>query len=75
MATMLFLVGFLGLMIFPSRYISLGGYAVLFSILTVSLLLLEGGNALREWSFWAIAVLAFGCVAYWLMRRMKINLR
>jgi len=75
METMLFLVGFLGLMIFPSRYISLGGYAVLLSILTASLLMLEGGKALREWSFWVIAVLAFGCVAYWLRRRMKINLR
>jgi len=73
MATMLFLVGLLGFMIFPSKYISVGGYAALLSTLTASLLMLEGGKALSEWSFWAIAVLAVGCVGNWLLRRVKVN--
>ncbi|WP_061541323.1 hypothetical protein [Collimonas fungivorans] len=66
MATVLFLVGFLGLMIFPSKYISVGGYGFLLSALSVSLIMLGKGDELHEWSFWAISILAIGCIGHWL---------
>jgi len=66
MATALFLIGFLGLMVFPSKYISIGGYSFLFSALAVSLLMIEGKDAFHQWSFWLIVVLALGCTGYWL---------
>jgi len=57
-------------MIFPSKYISVGGYGLLFSALSISLIMFSGADALKEWVFWLMLTLALGCIGYWIKEQV-----
>lgn len=67
------MIAYLGLMIWPSKYINAGGYGFLFSVASVALLMMEKREALHTWIFWFSLICAIGCTYYWLVKKLNKN--
>lgn len=71
MATILFVIGFLGLLIWPRKYASAGGYGLFYSALTIALLVFEKEAAFHSWIFWLLLFFALGHSWHWLRDKLK----